>query len=119
MPSRIALSAARLGLALCLAASVAASAWAAGEISPQRQQELLYLLQQDCGSCHGLSMKGGLGSPLLPATLADKPDDALVEIILQGLPGTPMPPWRALLRENEAAFLVRAMKSGQTLKMNQ
>ena len=88
-------------------------------ISTARQTELLYLLQQDCGSCHDLPLKGGLGTPLLPENLADKPDDALVEIIMQGLPGTPMPPWRFLLKEQEAAFLVRAMKTGQTLKIEQ
>jgi hypothetical protein len=38
---------------------------------------------------------------------------------MQGLPGTPMPPWRFLLKEQEAAFLVRAMKTGQTLKIEQ
>lgn len=110
---------ARVLLALALAAGLWNTAAAANDISPQRQKELLYLLQQDCGSCHGLTLKGGLGSALLPANLVDKPDDALVEIIMQGLPGTPMPPWRFLLEEKEAAFLVRAMKTGQTMKVAQ
>ena len=101
-----------------LAAGPANPAAAEGAISPQRQQELLYLLQQDCGSCHGLTLKGGLGSALLPVNLADKPEAALVEVIMQGLPGTPMPPWRFLLAEEEAAWLVRALKSGQTLKVS-
>jgi cytochrome c55X len=105
-------------LALALLAALASAAHAEGRISAPRQQELLYLLQQDCGSCHGLTLKGGLGSPLLPVNLADKPDAALVEIIMQGLPGTPMPPWRFLLAENEAAWLVRALKSGQTMKVS-
>ena len=102
-----------------LTAAATTPVWSEGSISETRQKELLYLLQQDCGACHGLTLKGGLGGPLLPANLADKPDDALVEVIMQGLPGTPMPPWRFLLKEKEAAFLVRAMKSGQTLKIEQ
>ncbi|MDA1097663.1 MAG: cytochrome c [Proteobacteria bacterium] len=101
---------------MVLTAGLANSAWAEGNISAQRQQELLYLLQQDCGSCHGLTLKGGLGSPLLPINLAGKPDAALVEVIMQGLPGTPMPPWRFLLEEKEAAWLVWALKTGQTMK---
>ena len=37
--------------------------------SAARQDELLHLLRQDCGSCHGLTLRGGLG-PLssLPVT---------------------------------------------------
>jgi len=38
------------------------------EISAERQTELLYLLKQDCGSCHGMTLQGGLGSSLLPET---------------------------------------------------
>jgi cytochrome c55X len=123
MNSRIPPWAAKAGLTAAFAATLTAFAitpvWSDGGVSAGRQKELLYLLQQDCGSCHGLTLKGGLGSALLPANLADKPDDALVEIIMQGLPGTPMPPWRFLLKEQEAAFLVRAMKTGQTLKIEQ
>lgn len=118
MNSRMPPWAARALVAVTLAAGLVNSAWAGGGISAQRQEELLYLLQQDCGSCHGLTLKGGLGSPLLPVNLADKPDAALVEVIMQGLPGTPMPPWRFLLEEKEAAWLVRALKTGQTMKVS-
>jgi cytochrome c55X len=67
-----------------------------------RQGELLSLLRQDCGSCLGLTMKGGLGPPLLPAALDGKTEPVLVETILDGRPGTPMPPWRFELSEAEA-----------------
>ena len=30
-------------------------------ISAQRSEELRNLLIQDCGSCHGITLKGGLG----------------------------------------------------------
>lgn len=80
--------------------------------SAKRQGALMHLLRQDCGSCHGMTMKGGLGAPLLPATLADKADDVLVGIILDGMPGTPMPPWRSLLSEPEAAWMVKRLKKG-------
>jgi cytochrome c55X len=78
----------------------------------ERQSELVYRLKQDCGSCHGMTLKGGLGPPLLPATLSDKPDEALVEVILDGLPGTPMPPWSFEITPEEAAWLVRRIKEG-------
>ncbi|MBY0432057.1 MAG: cytochrome C oxidase Cbb3, partial [Rhodospirillales bacterium] len=48
--------------ALLLTAAAPASA----APSPARQAALFNLLAQDCGSCHGLTMKGGLGPALLP-----------------------------------------------------
>lgn len=78
-----------------------------------RQQELLHLLRHDCGSCHGLTMKGGLGPPLVPEALAGKDDAMLIEAILDGRPGTPMPPWRTQLRPAEAGWLVKALRAGQ------
>ncbi len=89
---------------------------AGAEIDASRQAELLYFLKHDCGSCHGLTRSGGLGSPLLPEVLADRSDDELTEIIMEGLPGTPMPPWKALLSEEEARWLVRAIKENKWQK---
>lgn len=106
MPKWLVLALAILtGLAPALAAR-------AGDPQTVRQRELLYLLEQDCGSCHGTRLKGGLGPPLLPRDLADKPDEALVDAILNGRPGTPMPPWAFELSEDEASWLVQEMKQG-------
>lgn len=85
---------------------------AAAEPAAERQDELLYRLRQDCGSCHGMTLKGGLGPSLLPAALADSPADALVEVILDGRPGTPMPPWSFEIDREEADWLVRRLKEG-------
>jgi len=84
----------------------------ADPLGPTQEQSLMNLLRQDCGSCHGMTMKGGLGAPLLPEALAGKPDEVLAEIILDGIPGTPMPAWRPLLTEAEAAWMVRRLKQG-------
>lgn len=92
--------------------SMLALAAQAGELPAARQSELRYLVLHDCGSCHGLTMKGGLGAPLLPSLLADKSDEALQHVILNGMPGTPMPPWRGELTAEEAAWIVRALREG-------
>ncbi|MBM3565125.1 MAG: cytochrome c [Alphaproteobacteria bacterium] len=92
--------------------SAAFAAGAAGALSPAREKELVHLIRQDCGACHGMTMKGGLGSPLLPETLAGKDDDALKGIIMDGIHGTPMPPWRPLLTEGEVAWIVKKLKEG-------
>ncbi|MEA3277147.1 MAG: cytochrome c [Pseudomonadota bacterium] len=81
--------------------------------SMQRRTELLHLLEQDCGSCHGLTLAGGLGPSLKAGDLRGKPAEFLTATILYGRPGTAMPPWRAFLSEQEAAWLARTLK-GQT-----
>lgn len=80
--------------------------------SAERQAVLLHRLKHDCGSCHGMTLKGGLGPPLRPAALKGKSDDMLVEVILRGLPGTPMPPWAFEISQSEALWLVRRLREG-------
>jgi cytochrome c55X len=78
----------------------------AGPLGAAREQELRNLLLQDCGSCHGMRLTGGLGPALTPAALAGKPRELLVAAIRDGRDGTPMPPWKPLLGEDEIAWLV-------------
>ncbi len=84
----------------------------AADPAPERAAELVRMVRQDCGSCHGLTLKGGLGPPLLPETLSEKPDESLRQTILHGRPGTPMPPWNAFMNEAEAGWIVRQLKQG-------
>jgi cytochrome c55X len=93
-------------------AAVLTSFSAGAEIPSERQEQLKHLLQQDCGSCHGLRLTGGLGPPLTPASLADKPSSALAAAIRHGRPGTPMPPWSGFVSDEEARWLVELMKRG-------
>lgn len=81
-------------------------------IRPARQKELVQLVLQDCGSCHGLTLKGGLGPPLTPEALAGKPPEWLRTTILDGRTGTPMPPWRPFLTEQEAGWVVESLMRG-------
>lgn len=87
----------------------------ADSIAQERQEELRHLLIQDCGSCHGLQLKGGLGPALLPQNLVNKPDDFLAATILHGRPGTAMPPWRDLLKPEEAMWIVQRLLTGELL----
>ncbi|MCC6888727.1 MAG: cytochrome c [Hyphomicrobiales bacterium] len=74
--------------------------------------KLSNLVRQDCGGCHGLTLKGGLGKPLTAEHLAPWDRDQIALIILDGVPGTPMPPWRPLLSEAEARWIADALKQG-------
>ena len=80
--------------------------------APARQSELLNLVRQDCGSCHGLRFEGGLGVPLTPAALKGKPVEALRDTILYGRNGTTMPPWNPFLTEAEAGWIVQILMKG-------
>lgn len=102
------------GLALgCALLTLAGPALADGDgLTPARRAELRHLVRQDCGSCHGMTLKGGLGTPLLPSALAGKPDALLVATVLDGRPNTAMPPWRGLLTEAEAVWIVAQLRAG-------
>lgn len=78
--------------------------------SPARQQALRELVNQDCGSCHGMTRKGGLGAPLTAEALDGIGDEAVAATILDGRPGTPMPPWRGLLSDDDALWIARHLK---------
>jgi cytochrome c55X len=77
-----------------------------------RRTQLVSLVRQDCGSCHGMTLKGGLGPALTRAALRDKPPTSLVATVLYGRPGTPMPPWREFVTSAEAEWIVRQLQEG-------
>lgn len=79
------------------------------EPSLDRQQELRNMLKHDCGSCHGLTLKGGLGPSLLADALANKSDQFLVQTIREGRKGTAMPPWKPFMTEQETLWLVQTL----------
>lgn len=78
----------------------------------QRARELIHIVRQDCGSCHGLTLAGGLGPALTPEVLADKPFEGLVATVFSGRPGTPMPPFRSIVSEAEAEWIVDQLMRG-------
>ncbi|MCB1367450.1 MAG: cytochrome c [Rhodobacteraceae bacterium] len=65
------------------------------------------MVRQDCGACHGLTLKGGLGPDIRSGALEGWTAEDLQAIILDGRPGTPMPPWRPLITEAEAAWIAQ------------
>ena len=95
-------------LALLLASTIAS----AGDLTANRKSELRNLVVQDCGSCHGMTLQGGLGSALRPVDLDGVEPSTIAQIILNGVPGKPMPPWRGLLSDSDAMWIAHALKAG-------
>lgn len=95
----------------CLAwslAGAAAGAPAPSEPAPERQAALVRMVRQDCGSCHGMRLTGGLGPALTREALQGKPQESLAATIVHGRPGTAMPGWRALLQDDTEALWIAA-----------
>ncbi len=90
--------------------ALSGAVWA-GEAAPDADA-LTRLVHQDCGSCHGLMLKGGLGPDIRPATIAHHTPESLKAVILDGIPGTPMPPWRPLISEAEAEWIAHYLLDG-------
>jgi len=87
----------------------------AGELTQARQGELEHILRQDCGSCHGMTLKGGLGPALTPEALKNKPRAYLQQTIQEGHPGTPMPPWKSILPPQDIDYLVELLMNQEKL----
>lgn len=100
--SAMLLSVVALGISVCHAE----------DPGPERQQQLLHLLKQDCGSCHGMTLKGGLGPDLLAERMAILPREFIVTAIAKGRPGTPMPPWENLLSASDIEWLAGQLQQG-------
>jgi cytochrome c55X len=95
-------------------AAVAIAAPPAYDPAPDaaRQQVLIHMVRQDCGSCHGMKLTGGLGPALTREAMANLPLESLAATIFHGRPGTPMPPWNAMLNEAEARWIAVQLQQG-------
>ena len=85
---------------------------AGAEVTAIDAERLTHLVTQDCGSCHGMTLKGGLGPDIRPARFAGVPPETIAQIILDGVPGTPMPPWRPLLSDDDARWIALYLSGG-------
>ena len=85
---------------------VVSLSFCAHALDDKRVAELDYMLRQDCGSCHGMRLTGGLGPALTKKALKGKSDEYLRVTIKKGHPGTPMPPWEAILSDEDIQWMV-------------
>ena len=89
---------------------------APASIDGARQAQLIRMVRQDCGSCHGIQLTGGLGPELTQARMLDIPFDSLLATIYNGRPGTPMPGWKSMISEADATWIARQLQAGFPLE---
>ncbi len=99
---------------ICLFYSTANQLFA--EPAIERQNEVIHMIEHDCGACHGMTLKGGLGPALTPDRLNNKSFNELFNIISYGVDGQPMPPWKDILTEDEISWIVKQLQSGTLIK---
>ena len=103
-----------LSLAGVLLATAAGAQTAPAPVpGPERTAQLVRMVRQDCGSCHGMHLTGGLGPALTQAALGARATvPYLSAVITHGIQGTPMPPWKALLSTREADWIATQLLAG-------
>lgn len=100
----------KLALVLLLGATAAHATDA--QAASEHEQKLIRMVRQDCGSCHGMRLTGGLGPALTREALVDKPVESLASTIYHGRPGTPMAPWRTMLSLADAQWIAQQLAQG-------
>ena len=104
------------GAGLIWAVALGSAAWAAQpEPEAARARELRALVLNDCGSCHGMTLRGGLGPALLPATLSLKGQAYVAEMIRVGNPANAMPAWGAMLSPSDITWIAQSLVEGRLL----
>jgi cytochrome c55X len=82
-------------------------------IFAKNKEELIYILKHDCGSCHGMILKGGLGPSLLSERMKLQSIESISNTILLGRPGTAMPPWQKLLSKEDIEKMAVILREGE------
>lgn len=104
-----------MGAVVAAAGLCAVVAHAGEHVSTARAAALRRLVRHDCGSCHGMTLRGGLGPPLTPDALGGLPVAVLADAIAHGRTERAMPGWAPLLPAYEIAWIAEGLLDGRFL----
>lgn len=110
----LALNYSLLGACLVVPELSATNYTSENQLTSERKTQLIHLLKQDCGSCHGMTLQGGLGPSLTKEALNGKPFFLIKNTIIYGRPGTAMPPWDAILSDKDITWISHQLLKGIT-----
>lgn len=86
----------KLSLALTIAGALLILGWRrvnAQTPSPEQLKEGARLYAENCAVCHGENGEGRVGATLAKDWPAIRPDQTIKSVIVNGIPGSPMPAW--------------------------
>lgn len=69
------------------------------------------LYQDACSGCHGPQRQGATGPALIPQRIGGVGDEFIKTILLNGRPGTAMPPWKGVITDSQISDLISYIKS--------
>jgi len=75
------------------------------------------MFEKECQGCHGPNHEGGVGADLRPTQIAKKNAGMLAETILNGRPGTAMPPFASSMDKTDAQKMVDYLQHFKGKKM--
>jgi nitrite reductase (NO-forming)/hydroxylamine reductase len=75
------------------------------------------MFEKECQGCHGPNHEGGVGADLRPTQIAKKNAYTLSETILNGRPGTAMPPFESKMNKADAQKMVDYLQHFKGKKM--
>ena len=78
--------------------------------SPLNTERLKHIIKHDCGSCHGMTLKGGLGPSILEEDLKKWSDEQLFTVIKWGRPKLVMPPWKDIFTDQEIQWIIKYLR---------
>lgn len=100
------------------AAAMPQPAQSTDEVDRERARALSRLVRHDCGSCHGMTLRGGLGPALTPSALEGRSTESISWLIANGRPERAMPGWAPLLASPEIDWIARGLLDGRFLEEN-
>ena len=77
------------------------------------------VFEKECQGCHGPNHEGGVGSDLRPNVIGKKNAYMLAETILNGRPGTAMPPFKSKFNKADADKMVDYLQHFKGRKIKQ
>jgi nitrite reductase (NO-forming)/hydroxylamine reductase len=108
-----------MGLNKLFISAAAVAVLASGLVANTSNMDVEKVFEKECQGCHGPNHEGGVGADLRPNIIAKKNAYELAEVILNGRPGTAMPPFKEKFSKADADKMVDYLQHFKGRKVEQ
>ena len=95
-----------MGMNRLFTSAAAVMLLATGAFAGTSNMDVASVFEKECQGCHGPNHEGGVGADLRPNVIAKKNAEDLAQVILNGRPGTAMPPFKEKFSQADAQKMV-------------